>query len=201
LFSIFILIYLLVSNILMCLFITVKYLYKLYGGGVYPHVESWWNNDARWTVCSWPGGTESRLNGQSLVKKWHVAAPNIIFAKNQELVLLPLKCKTIPVPAKSAGAFTKSKIYLRVVPQRNESLYVYPRWSIIYAGCCSKLSILRFGSRFTKKPNFGTLKMEKVLFVGQNENQPPRHSSPSHVPRACLVWPHSDKLCHDQSQT
>jgi hypothetical protein len=24
----------------MCLFITVKYLYKLYGGGVYPHVES-----------------------------------------------------------------------------------------------------------------------------------------------------------------
>jgi hypothetical protein len=27
-------------------------------------------------------GTESRFNGQSLVKKWHVADPKMIFTKN-----------------------------------------------------------------------------------------------------------------------
>jgi hypothetical protein len=32
--------------------------------------------------------------------------------------------------------------------------------------CCAQLSILRFGSRFTEKPGFGTPKMEKALFVG-----------------------------------
>jgi hypothetical protein len=64
-----------------------------------------------------PGGAESLLNGQSLVKKWRVADPKMIFVKNQELVLLALKCKPTPVPAKSAGDCTKSKIYLRMLPQ------------------------------------------------------------------------------------
>jgi hypothetical protein len=32
-------------------------------------------------------------------------------------------------------------------------------------GCFSQLSISRFGSCFTKKPDFGTPKMEKALFV------------------------------------
>jgi hypothetical protein len=42
---------------------------------------------------------------------------------------------------------------------------MYPRWSIIYVGCCAQLSILHFGSRFTKKkPDFDTPKMEKTLF-------------------------------------
>jgi hypothetical protein len=36
------------------------------------------------------------------VKEWHVVDPKMIFAKNQELVLLPWK--PTPVPAKSAGA-------------------------------------------------------------------------------------------------
>jgi hypothetical protein len=36
-----------------------------------------------------------------------------------------------------------------------------PRVSTIYVGCFSQLSISRFGSRFTKKPYFGTLKMKK----------------------------------------
>jgi hypothetical protein len=85
----------------------------------------------------------------------------MIFTKNQELVLLPLKCKLTLVLAKSAGACVKSKIYLRRVPQWNESWYVYPRWSIIYVRCCAQLSISRFGSRFTRKPDSNTLKMEK----------------------------------------
>jgi hypothetical protein len=33
----------------------------------------------------------------------------MIFAKNEELVLLELKGKAIPVPAKSAGACVKSR--------------------------------------------------------------------------------------------
>jgi hypothetical protein len=53
-----------------------------------------------------------------------------------------------------------------------------------------------FGSCFTKKPNFGTLKMEKAFFIVRNENRPPWRSSPSQGPRAYPIWPHSDKLCH-----
>jgi hypothetical protein len=41
---------------------------------------------------------------------------------------------------------------------------MYPRWSIIHVWCSFQLSISRFGSRFTKKPNFGTLKIEKKHF-------------------------------------
>jgi hypothetical protein len=33
----------------------------------------------------------------------------MIFAKNQELVLIELKGKPTPIPAKSAGACTKSR--------------------------------------------------------------------------------------------
>jgi hypothetical protein len=44
-----------------------------------------------------------------------------IFEKNEELVLLSLKCKPIPVPAKLAGAYVKSNIYLLRAPQQNES--------------------------------------------------------------------------------
>jgi hypothetical protein len=46
-----------------------------------------------------------------------------------------------------------------------------------------------------KKPNFGTPKMEKTLFMVRNENRPPWRSSPSQGPRAC-----SDKLCHAHDQ-
>jgi hypothetical protein len=35
----------------------------------------------------------------------------MIFVKNQDLVLLVLKCKPTPVPAKSVGAFAKSRNY------------------------------------------------------------------------------------------
>jgi hypothetical protein len=65
-------------------------------------------------------------------------------------------------------------------------------------GCCVQLSISRFGSRFTKKPHFDTLKIEKALFVGWKKNRPPCCSLPSQKPHACPIWPCSDKLCHDQ---
>jgi hypothetical protein len=43
------------------------------------------------------------------VKKLYVADRKMIFAKNQELVLLELKGKPTPVPAKLAGACAKFK--------------------------------------------------------------------------------------------
>jgi hypothetical protein len=147
------------------------------------------------------GGAESCLNGQILVKKWCVVDPKLIFAKNQDLLLLALKSKPTPVPAKSAGDCAQSKNYLRRLPQWNKSWYAYPRWSIIYVGCFSQLSISRFGSRFTEKPDFRTPKMEKALFVGRNKNRPPWHSMPSQGPRTCPIWPHFDKLCHDQGRS
>jgi hypothetical protein len=143
-----------------------------------------------------PGGADSHFFPTCLVKKWHVADPKMIFAKNQEVYFLALKCKTTPVPTKSAGTCTKFKKYLRRLPQQNESWYAYPRWPTIYVGCFPQLLILHFGSCFTKKPDFGTPKMEKALFVVRNENQTLWHSSPSQGPRACPIWPRSDKLCH-----
>jgi hypothetical protein len=37
----------------------------------------------------------------------------MIFAKNQEVYFLPLKCKTTPLPAKLAGTCAKFRIYLQ----------------------------------------------------------------------------------------
>jgi hypothetical protein len=148
-----------------------------------------------------PGGAESLLNGQSLVKKMSCSESKNDFCKNQELVLLPVKCKPTSVPPKSAGACAKFKIYLQRFPQQKESWYAYPRWYIIYVGCCTQLSILRFGSCFIKKTGFGTPKIEKTLFVGWNKKQPPWHSSSCQGTRACPICPRSDKLCHDQDGT
>jgi hypothetical protein len=87
-----------------------------------------------------------------------------------------------------------------MLPQRNESSYAYPMWSNIYVWCFSQLLISRFRSRFTKKPYFGTPKIEKALFVSRNENRPPWRYSPFRRPHACPIWPRSDKLCHAQSR-
>jgi hypothetical protein len=38
--------------------------------------------------------------------------PKMIFAKNPEVYILALKCKTTPVPVKSAGTCAKFKKYL-----------------------------------------------------------------------------------------
>jgi hypothetical protein len=125
----------------------------------------------------------------------------MIFEKNQEVYFLALKCKTTTVPMKSARICTKLKKYLRRLPQQNKSWYTYPRWYTIYVRCFPQLSISRFGSCFTKKPDFGTSKMEKALFIVQNENRPPCHSSPSKGARACPIWPRADKLCHAHGRT
>jgi hypothetical protein len=45
----------------------------------------------------------------------------MIFVKNQEVYFLALKCKTTPVPAKSAGTCTKFKKYLRRLPQKKRA--------------------------------------------------------------------------------
>jgi hypothetical protein len=71
-----------------------------------------------------------------------------------------------------------------------------PMVSTIYVGCFSQLSISHFGSCFTKKPYFGTLKMEKALFVGRKENRPLWRSFTSQGTRMCPIWPCFDKLCH-----
>jgi hypothetical protein len=99
-----------------------------------------------------PDSADSRFFPTCLVKKWHVADPKMIFAKNQEVYFLALMCKTTPVPTKSAGTCTKFKKYIRRLPQQNESWYAYPRWSTIYGGCFPELSISRFGSCFIKNP-------------------------------------------------
>jgi hypothetical protein len=75
-----------------------------------------------------------------------------------------------------------------------------PMVSTIYVVCFPQFSISRFGSCFTKKQYFGTLKMEKALFVGRKENQPLWHSFTSQGTRACPIWPRSDKLCHTQGR-
>jgi hypothetical protein len=160
-----------------------------------PDLRPTWNDNTR-KVPLTPRRCKFSFSPTCLVKKWHVADPKIIFEKNQKFYFLALNWKTTPVPAKSAGTCAKFKKYLWRLPQQNESWYAYPRWSTIYVGCFPQLSISRFGSCFTKKPDFGTSEMEKALFVVQNENWPPWCSSPSQGPRACLIWPCSDKLCH-----
>jgi hypothetical protein len=56
-----------------------------------------------------------------LVKKWCVADPKMIFAKNQEVYFLALKCKTTPVPTKSAGTCAKFKKYLQRLPHKTRA--------------------------------------------------------------------------------
>jgi hypothetical protein len=119
--------------------------------------------------CSRPGSPEYHLNGQSLVKKWHVADPKMIFAKIQEVEFLALKCKTTSVPTKSARACAKFRIHLRRLPQQNESWYAYPRWCTIYVGCFSQLLIPRFGSCFTKKTWFWHSENGKNNFRGTKQ--------------------------------
>jgi hypothetical protein len=81
-----------------------------------------------------PGGTESRLNGQSLVKKWRVADPNMIFEKKSGACLISAKVQIQPGSSKIGRSLHKIQNIPLKVSQRNESWYMYPRWSIIYVG-------------------------------------------------------------------
>jgi hypothetical protein len=110
-----------------------------------------------------PGSVASRFPPTCLVKKWRIANPKMIFAKNQEVYFLALKCKTTPVLAKSAETYAKFKNNLRRLLQWNESSYAYPRWSNIYMWCFSQLLISRFRSRFTKNPILALWKWKKYF--------------------------------------
>jgi hypothetical protein len=88
---------------------------------------------------SQPGSAKSHFSATYLVKKWRIENPKMIFAKNQEVYFLALKCKTTPVLAKSAETCTKFKNNPRRLPQWNESSYAYPRWSNIYVSYFSQL--------------------------------------------------------------
>jgi hypothetical protein len=125
---------------------------------VKPDLRPTWNDNA-WKLLLAPRRCGFLFFPHLLVKKWHVVDPKMIIAKNQEVYFLVLKCKTTPVPTKSAGTCTKFKKYLRRLTQQNESWYAYPRWSTIYVGCFHQLSISHFSSCFTKNPNFGTPKI------------------------------------------
>jgi hypothetical protein len=143
-----------------------------------------------------PGGAESPFLPCCLVKKWHVADQKMIFTKNQEVYFLALKCKTTPVPAKSAGTCAKFKKYLRRLRNKTRADMCIPECLLFMWGVFPSFRYRISVAASQKKPYFGTLKMEKALFVGRNENRPPWRSSLSQGPRACPIWPRSDKLCH-----
>jgi hypothetical protein len=67
------------------------------------------------------GGSEPPFNGQSFVNKCCIVDPKMIFSKNQERLILPLKWKHTLFPAESARACTKFRIYLERFAHRNES--------------------------------------------------------------------------------
>jgi hypothetical protein len=90
----------------------------------------------------------------------------MIFTNNQEVYFLALKCKTTPIPTKSAGTCAKFKKYLQTLRNKTRADMRIPRVSTIYVGCFSQLSISRFGSRFTKKTLFWHSENGKSTFCG-----------------------------------
>jgi hypothetical protein len=150
--------------------------------------------------CSRPGGAESRLNSQSFVNKWRVADPNIIFEKNQKLVLLSLTCKPSPIPAKSVGACAKFKIYLR-------------RWrSKTRADICILDGLLfmwgvlpSFRSRVSvaasQKIRFWHFKNRKSTFHGRKWESVSMAFIAIPVPTRVSDMASFHKLCHDWDQT
>jgi hypothetical protein len=100
-----------------------------------------------------PVSAVSRLNGQRLVKIWHVADTKITSAKNQEVEFLAVKCKITPVLVKSAGACANFGIHLRRLPQQNERWYV----GVFFPSFQFHVSV----GASQKKPDFGTPKMKK----------------------------------------
>jgi hypothetical protein len=133
-----------------------------------------------------PGGAESRFNGQSLVKKWCVEDPKIIFSENQEVAFLALKCKTTPVPPKSARACAKFKIYLWRLPQWNETLCAYPRWSTIYVECFSSFCFRVSIAALQKKNDFAFRKWKRHF--SWNETKIGLRGIPRHPKGHTRVW-------------
>jgi hypothetical protein len=88
----------------------------------------------------------------------------MIFAKYQELVLLELKGKSTPVPAKSAGACAKSKNYFEGLREETRADMCIPGGLFIYVGSCAQLCICR-SSRCLTKNSILALQKWKTQFV------------------------------------
>jgi hypothetical protein len=119
----------------------------------------------------------------------------MIFPKNQELTLYT----TIEQTHSGSSGIDRSlhkiwNIPLKGATTKRELISVS---QVVYylSGVLCLPSDFVFRYLPHKKPDFGTPKMEKPLFVGQNKIQPPWRFSPSHGPRTCLIWPRVDKLC------
>jgi hypothetical protein len=135
---------------------------------------------------SQPDVAESHLNDQSLVKKWRIADSNIIFEQNQKLVLLPLKCKSSPVPVKSVGACAKFKIYLQRCHNEIRADICILDSLLFMWGVLPSFRFRVSVAASQKKPDFGTLKIEKALFVGGNKNW--SRGIPCHPNGHARVW-------------
>jgi hypothetical protein len=114
----------------------------------------------------WPGDMECRLNGQRFVNIWHVMDPKIIFANNQQRILLCAKIQTYAIFNKIGRSLCRVQKKSPKVWAPNESWYAHLKWSIIYVGCCAQLSISHFISCLTKTW-FRHSKVENALCVGQ----------------------------------
>jgi hypothetical protein len=124
----------------------------------------------------------------------------MIFAKNQERVLLCPIVQTHPGSSEIDRICTKFKKCLGRSARRIESSYAYLRRSNIYVLSCLQLSIGRFGSCLIKKRDFSTPKMENAPFVGRNGKWPLWRSSPSQGANTCPIWARSDKLYHSEAR-
>jgi hypothetical protein len=134
------------------------------------------------------------------VKIWRVADPKMIFAKNQERVLLCPIVQIHPGSSEIDRICTKFKKCLGRSARRNKSSYAYLRRSNIYMLSCLQLSIGRFGSCLIKKHDFSTPKMENTLFVGRNGKRPLWRSSPSQGAHTSPIWARSNKLYHSEAR-
>jgi hypothetical protein len=84
---------------------------------------------------------ESRFNGQSLVKKWHVADPKIIFAKKSGARLIKAKGQTHPGSSEIGRSLRKiQKINLKVCAMKQELICVSQVVYYLYGGVVPSFS-------------------------------------------------------------
>jgi hypothetical protein len=99
-----------------------------------------WNDNAR-NSRSRPGCAESRFNGQSLVKKWHVADPKMFFQKIRSF-LISAKVQTHPGSIEIGRSLHKiQKMTPKVCVTKRELICVSQVVYIICVECCSLLSV------------------------------------------------------------
>jgi hypothetical protein len=110
--------------------------------------------------------------------------PKMIFSKNQELVLYSAKVQTHPDSSKIGRSLRKIQNIPPTVVAMNRELICVSQVVYLCGVLCLAFDFA-FWQRHHKKPDFGTTKMEKALFVRRNKNQPTWRSSPSQGTCAC----------------